>query len=403
MAEAYIYEAIRTPRGRGKKNGSLHSVKPVDLVVGLLDELFARHPALDPATIDDIVLGVVSPVGDQGCDIAKTAALKAGLPETVSGVQLNRFCGSGLEAVNTAAQKVRSGWERLVVAGGVESMSRVPLGADGGAWPLDPQTNYDTYFVPQGVSADLIATIEGFTRQDVDAYAVRSQQRAAAAVSGGYFAKSVVPVRDINGTILLDYDEFVRPDTTMESLSSLEPSFAAMGEQGGFDAVALQKYHWVEKIEHVHHAGNSSGIVDGAGLVLIGSEDAGWAAGLTPRARVVASAVSGSDSTIMLTGPVPASEKVLATAGLSVDDIDLFELNEAFASVVLNFQKKLGIPDEKLNVNGGAIAMGHPLGATGAIITGTMVDELERRGGRYALITLCIGGGMGIATIIERI
>ncbi|MDQ4112636.1 MAG: acetyl-CoA C-acetyltransferase [Actinomycetota bacterium] len=402
MTEAFIYEAIRTPRGRGKKNGSLHTVKPVDLVVGLIDELKTRHPGLDPHAIDDIVLGVVSPVGDQGCDIAKTAALAAGLPDTVAGVQLNRFCGSGLEAVNTAAQKVRSGWDQLVIAGGVESMSRVPLGADGGAWPLDPKTNYDTYFVPQGVSADLIATVEGFTREDVDAYAVRSQQRAAAAIFGGYFAKSIVPVRDLNGTILLDHDEFVRPDTTVESLAGLKPSFADMGEQGGFDAVALQKYHWVEKIDHLHHAGNSSGIVDGSGLVLIGSEAAGQAASLTPRARVIASAVSGSDSTIMLTGPVPAAQKALALAGLTVDDIDLYELNEAFASVVLNFQKKLNIPDEKLNVNGGAIAMGHPLGATGAMITGTMVDELERRGARYALITLCIGGGMGIATIIER-
>ncbi|MCX6397412.1 MAG: acetyl-CoA C-acetyltransferase [Propionibacteriales bacterium] len=403
MNEAYIYEAIRTPRGRGKNSGSLHTVKPVDLVVGLIDELQSRHPSLDPAEIDDIVLGVVSPVGDQGADIAKTAALKAGLPATVSGVQLNRFCGSGLEAVNTAAQKVRSGWDQLVIAGGVESMSRVPLGADGGAWALDPQTNYDTYFIPQGVSADLIATVEGFSREDCDSYAVQSQQRAAAAISGGYFAKSLVPVRDLNGTILLDHDEFVRPDTTLESLAALKPSFASMGEAGGFDAVALQKYHWIEGIDHVHHAGNSSGIVDGSGLVLVGSEEAGRRAGLTARARVVASAVSGADSTIMLTGPVPASEKVLAMAGLKVEDIDLFELNEAFASVVLNFAKKLNVPNEKLNVNGGAIALGHPLGATGAIITGTMVDELERRGARYALITLCIGGGMGIATIIERV
>jgi acetyl-CoA C-acetyltransferase len=321
----------------------------------------------------------------------------------VSGLQLNRFCGSGLEAVNIAAQKVRSGWDQMVIAGGVESMSRVPLGADGGAWALDPQTNYDTYFIPQGVSADLIATVEGFSREDVDAYAVRSQQRAAAAITGGYFAKSVVPVRDLNGTIVLDHDEFVRPDTTVESLEALKPSFAAMGEQGGFDAVALQKYHWIEKINHVHHAGNSSGIVDGSGLVLIGSEAAGVAAGLTPRARVVAAAVSGDDPTIMLTGPVPAAQKALAIAGLGVEDIDLFELNEAFASVVLNFQKKLNIPDEKLNVNGGAIALGHPLGATGAMITGTMVDELERRSARYALITLCIDGGMGIATIVERV
>ncbi|KQY39319.1 acetyl-CoA acetyltransferase [Nocardia sp. Root136] len=403
MTEAFIYEAIRTPRGRGKKTGALHGVKPLDLVVGLIDELKTRHPGLDPAAIDDIVLGVVSPVGDQGADIAKTAALAAGLPDTVAGVQLNRFCGSGLEAVNTAAQKVRSGWEQLVIAGGVESMSRIPLGSDGGAWAMDPATNYSTYFVPQGVSADLIATIEGFSREDVDAFAVRSQRKAAAAWSGGYFAKSIVPVRDINGAVLLDHDEFMRPDTTVDSLAGLPPSFAAMGEMGGFDAVALQRYHHVEKINHVHHAGNSSGIVDGSALVLIGSESAGVAAGLTPRARVVAAAVSGADSTIMLTGPVPATEKVLALAGLTVDDIDLFELNEAFASVVLNFQKKLNIPDEKLNVNGGAIAMGHPLGATGAMITGTMVDELERRGARRALITLCIGGGMGIATVIERV
>ena len=403
MTEAFIYEAIRTPRGRGRKTGSLHGTKPIDLVVGLVDELRARFPDLDPADIDDIVLGVVSPVGDQGADIAKAVALRAGLPDTVAGVQLNRFCGSGLEAVNTAAQKVRSGWDRLVVAGGVESMSRVPLGSDGGAWPMDPATNHATYFVPQGISADLIATVEGFTRDDVDAYAVRSQARAAAAISGGYFAKSIVPVRDLNGRILLDHDELVRPDTTVESLAALKPSFAQMGEQGGFDAVALQKYHRVERIDHVHHAGNSSGIVDGAALVLVGSEEAGRRAGLVPRARVVSAAVSGADSTIMLTGPVPASEKALALAGLTVDDIDLFELNEAFASVVLNYRRKLHVPDDKLNVNGGAIAMGHPLGATGAMITGTMVDELERRGGRYALITLCIGGGMGIATVIERV
>ncbi|NKX86827.1 acetyl-CoA C-acetyltransferase [Nocardia coubleae] len=403
MTEAFIYDAIRTPRGRGKQSGALHGVKPLDLVVGLIEELKSRYPELDPAAIDDIVLGVVSPVGDQGADIAKTAALAAGLPDTVAGVQLNRFCGSGLEAVNTAAQKVRSGWEQLVIAGGVESMSRIPLGSDGGAWAMDPITNYNTYFVPQGVSADLIATIEGFTREDVDAFAVRSQQKAAAAWSGGYFTKSVVPVKDINGAVLLDHDELMRPDTTVDSLSSLAPSFATMGEMGGFDAVALQRYHQVEKINHVHHAGNSSGIVDGSALVLIGSASAGAAAGLAPRARVVASAVSGSDSTIMLTGPVPATEKVLGLAGLTVDDIDLFELNEAFASVVLNYQKKLDIPDEKLNVNGGAIAMGHPLGATGAMITGIMVDELERRGARRALMTLCIGGGMGIATIIERV
>jgi acetyl-CoA C-acetyltransferase len=401
--EAYIYEAIRTPRGRGKPTGALHSVKPVSLVVGLIDELRHRHPGLDPQLIDDIVLGVVTPVGDQGCDIAKTAALAAGLPDTVAGVQLNRFCGSGLEAVNVAAQKVRSGWDSLVIAGGVESMSRVPIGADGGAWPMDPETNYRTYFIPQGISADLIATIEGFSREDVDAYAVRSQQRAAAAWSGGYFAKSVVPVRDRNGLLILDHDEHLRPESTVDSLGALPLSFAAVGELGGFDAVALQKYHWVEKINHVHTAGNSSGIVDGAALVLVGNEAAGEAAGLTPRARVVATAVSGADTTIMLTGPVPATRKVLATAGLQADDIDLFEMNEAFASAVLKYAKDLGLPSEKINVNGGAIAMGHPLGATGAMITGTMVDELERRGARRALLTLCIGGGMGVATIIERV
>ncbi|MET9202245.1 acetyl-CoA C-acetyltransferase [Gordonia sp. NPDC003585] len=403
MTDAFIYEAIRTPRGRGKKTGSLHGIKPIDLIVGLIDELRTRHPQLDPATIDDVVLGVVSPIGDQGGDVAKTAALAAGLPDSVGGVQLNRFCGSGLEAVNVAAQKVASGWDDLVLAGGVESMSRIPLGSDGGAWPLDPATNYGTYFIPQGVAADLIATVNGFTRDDVDAYAVQSQQRAAAAISGGFFAKSIVPVRDLNGSVVLDHDELVRGDTTAEALAGLRPSFADMGNLGGFDAVALQKYHWVESIDHAHHAGNSSGIADGSALVLVGSETAGRAAGLTPRARVVAAATSGADSTIMLTGPVPATEKVLAKAGLTVADIDLFELNEAFASVVLNYQKHFGIDDETINVNGGAIAMGHPLGATGAMLTGTMVDELERRGARRALITLCIGGGMGVATIIERV
>ncbi|MET1134196.1 MAG: acetyl-CoA C-acetyltransferase, partial [Aeromicrobium sp.] len=345
----------------------------------------------------------VTPVGDQGMDIARVAVNDAGLPDTVGGVQLNRFCASGLEAVNTAAQKVRSGWDELVIAGGVESMSRVPMGSDGGPWALDPATNYDNYFVPQGVGADLIATIEGFSREDVDAYAVRSQDLAAKAWTGGYFAKSVVPVKDINGLTVLDQDEHMRPGTTLENLAGLNPSFAGVGEMGGFDAVSLQKYHWVEKINHVHHGGNSSGIVDGAALVLVGSEQAGKDMSLTPRARVVATATSGADSTIMLTGPTPASKKVLAAAGLTVDDIDLFEINEAFASVVLKFQKDLNIPDEKLNVNGGAIAMGHPLGATGAMITGTMIDELERRNARYALITLCIGGGMGVATIIERV
>ncbi|OZF05132.1 acetyl-CoA acetyltransferase [Rhodococcus sp. 15-2388-1-1a] len=400
--EAFIYEAIRTPRGKGK-NGSLHSVKPISLVTGLIDELRRRFPDMDENRISDLILGVVSPVGDQGADIARTAVLAAKMPDTVGGFQLNRFCASGLEAVNLAAQKVRSGWDELVVAGGVESMSRVPMGSDGGAWAMDPVTNYDTYFAPQGIGADLIATIEGFSREDVDAYAVQSQERAAAAWSGGYFAKSVVPVTDQNGLLILDQDEHMRPGSTVESLGKLNPAFTGIAAMGGFDDVALQKYHWVEKIEHVHTGGNSSGIVDGAALVLVGSEQAGKDLNMVPRARIVATATSGADTTIMLTGPTPASKKVLATAGLTVDDIDLFELNEAFASVVLRFQKDLNIPNEKLNVNGGAIAMGHPLGATGAMITGTVLDELERRGGRYALITLCIGGGMGVATIIERV
>jgi acetyl-CoA C-acetyltransferase len=400
--EAFIYEAIRTPRGKGR-NGALTEVKPINLVTGLIDEMRVRHPNLDENMISDMVLGCVSPVGDQGADIARTAVIASGMPDTVGGVQLNRFCASGLEAVNTAAQKVRSGWDDLVYAGGVESMSRVPMGSDGGAMFSDPATVYDAYIVPQGIGADLIATMEGFSRDDVDAYALRSQEHAAAAWSGGYFAKSVVPVRDQNGLLILDHDEHMRPDTTKEGLGKLKPAFEAMAAMAGFDDVALQKYHWVEQINHVHTGGNSSGIVDGAALVLIGSEKAGKANGLTPRARVVATATSGADPTIMLVGPTPATLKVLDRAGLTVDDIDLFELNEAFASVVLKFQKDLNIPDEKLNVNGGAIAMGHPLGATGAMITGTMVDELERRGAKRALITLCIGGGMGVATIIERV
>ncbi|QLL06733.1 acetyl-CoA C-acetyltransferase [Mycobacterium vicinigordonae] len=400
--EAFIYEAIRTPRGK-QKNGSLTEVKPLDLVVGLIDELRRRNPDLDENLISDIVLGVVSPVGDQGGDIARTAVLAAKMPDTVGGVQLNRFCASGLEAVNIGAQKVRSGWDDLVIAGGVESMSRVPMGSDGGAMMADPATSYDAYIVPQGIGADLIATIEGFSRDDVDAYALRSQSKAAEAWSGGYFAKSVVPVRDMNGLVILDHDEHMRPDTTAEGLGKLKPAFEGLAAMAGFDDVARQRYHWVEKINHVHTGGNSSGIVDGAALVLIGSEAAGKSQGLTPRARVVATATTGADATIMLTGPTPATQKALDRAGLTVDDIDLFELNEAFASVVLKFQKDLRIPDEKLNVNGGAIAMGHPLGATGAMITGTMVDELERRNARRALITLCVGGGMGVATIIERV
>jgi acetyl-CoA C-acetyltransferase len=400
--EAFIYEAIRTPRGK-HRGGALNEVKPVYLVTGLVDEIRMRYPDLDEAQISDLILGVVTPIGDQGGDIARTAVMAAGMPDTVGGVQINRFCASGLEAVNMAAQKVRSGWDDLVLAGGVESMSRVAMSSDGGAWASDPETNYRVGFVPQGIGADLIATTEGFSREDVDRYAVRSQQKAAAAWSGGYFAKSVVPVRDQNGLVILDHDEHMRPDTTLEGLGQLKPSFQGLGEMGGFDDVALQRYHWIEKMTHVHTGGNSSGIVDGAALVLVGSESAGKAQNLTPRARIVATATSGADPLIMLTGPTPATVKVLDRAGLTVDDIDLFELNEAFASVVLKFQKDLNIPDEKLNVNGGAIAMGHPLGATGAMITGTMVDELERRGARRALITLCIGGGMGVATIIERV
>ncbi|MGB0120005.1 MAG: acetyl-CoA C-acetyltransferase [Solirubrobacterales bacterium] len=401
--DALIYDAIRTPRGKGKSNGSLHTTKPVDLVVGLMHEMLIRNEKLDPNTIDDVVLGCVTPVGDQGADIAKTAAIKAGLPDTVAGVQLNRFCASGLEAVNIAAQKVASGWEDLVWAGGVESMSRVPMGTDGGAWAMDPETNYDTSFVPQGIGADLIATVEGFTRDDVDAFAARSQERASAAQEAGHFKNSVVPVLDPNDQVVLDHDEFIRAGTTAESLGKLKPSFAAMGEMGGFDAVALQKYHWVEEINHVHHAGNSSGIVDGASLIAIGSEAAGEANGMKPRARIVSTAVSGADPTIMLTAPGPASKKALKKAGITADDLDLIEINEAFAAVALRLVRDLDLDLEKVNVNGGAIAMGHPLGATGGMILGTIVDELERTGGRYGLCTLCVGGGMGIATVIERI
>ncbi|MFJ3553304.1 acetyl-CoA C-acetyltransferase [Streptomyces sp. NPDC090114] len=401
--EAYVYDAIRTPRGRGKANGALHGTKPVDLVVGLIHETLRRFPDLDPAAVDDIVLGVVSPLGDQGADIARTAAVLAGLPDTVAGVQENRFCASGLEAVNMAAMKVRSGWEDLVLAGGVESMSRVPMGSDGGAWALDPRTNHATGFVPQGIGADLIATLEGFSRHDVDSYAALSQERAATAWKDGRFDRSVVPVRNRSGLPVLDRDEHMRPGTTAEGLAGLKPSFAQAGELAGFDAVALQKYHWVERIDHVHHAGNSSGIVDGAALVAIGSGEAGERHGLAPRARIVSAAVSGADPTIMLTGPAPASRKALAKAGLTIDDIDLVEINEAFAAVVLRYVKDMGLTLDRVNVNGGAIAMGHPLGATGAMILGTLVDELERRDRRYGLATLCVGGGMGIATVVERL
>jgi acetyl-CoA C-acetyltransferase len=403
VPQAFVYDALRTPRGKGKKNGSLHEVKPIDLVVGLLDAVKERNPGLDPERVDDVVLGVVTPIGDQGADIAKTAALKAGYPDTVAGVQLNRFCASGLEAVNQAAARVRSGFEDLILAGGVESMSRVPMGSDGGAWATDPDTAFKTAFVPQGIGADLIATLEGFSREDVDAFAAESQARAAKAQANGHFDKSLVPVTDPNGLTVLDHDEFIRPGTTVESLAGLKPSFADIGEQGGFDAVALEKYHWVEKIDHVHHAGNSSGIVDGASLMLLGTEQVGHDLGLTPRARILSTAVSGADPTIMLTGPAPASRKALAKAGLTPEDIDLYEINEAFAAVAMRFMRDLDLPAEKVNVNGGAIAMGHPLGATGAMILGTLIDELERRDQRYGLATLCVGGGMGIATVVERI
>jgi acetyl-CoA C-acetyltransferase len=399
--EAYIFDAVRTPRGRGKKDGSLHSVKPITLLTTVLDALQQRNN-LDTAQVDDIVMGCVTAVGDQGADIAKTAALAADWDEKVAGVTLNRFCASGLEAVNLAAMKVRSGWEDLVVAGGVEAMSRVPMGSDGGAWAADPATNLHTGFMPQGIGADLIATLEGFSRADVDGFAVKSQQKAANAWQQGYFTKSIVPVTDQNGVVILDRDEHVRGNTTLESLSGLKPSFQMMGDMG-FDGVAREKYHYVEKINHVHHAGNSSGIVDGATALLIGSEAKGQALGLKPRARIVATAVTSTDPTIMLTGPAPAARKALEKAGMSVDQIDLFEVNEAFASVVMRFQKELSVPDEKVNVNGGAIAMGHPLGATGAMILGTLLDELERRELRFGLATLCVGGGMGIATIIERV
>lgn len=400
--EAYVFDAIRTPRGKGKKDGSLHEVKPVDLVVNLMHALQARHPELNTREIDDIVLGIVAPVGDQGSVLPKTAAMKAGWDTQVAGVQINRFCASGLEAVNLAAQKVASGWEDLIVAGGVESMSRVPMGSDGGAWAMDPQTNLMTDFIPQGIGADLIATIENFSREDVDQFAYESQMKAAAARANGYFEQSVIPVKDLNGITVLAQDEFIRPETTQAGLASLNPSFTMMGEMG-FDGVALQKYHSVERINHVHTPGNSSGIVDGASLVLIGSRDKGQQMGLKPRARILATAITSTDPTIMLTGPAPAARKALAKAGLDFSDIDLFEVNEAFASVVLRFVKDTGVPMNKVNVNGGSIAMGHPLGATGGMILGTVLDELERRNLKRGLCTLCVGAGMGIATIIERV
>ena len=400
-APAFIYDAIRTPRSKGRADGALHEVKPIDLVVGLLREMQGRHD-LDTGRVDDVLLGCVSPFAEQGSVLPKIALQKAGWAESVAGAQVNRFCASGLDTVNAAAARIASGWEDLLVAGGFESMSRVPMGSDSGPMAHDPETNIKTGFVPQGIGADLIATMEGWTRDDVDAFAVRSNKLAAAARDAGWFDRSVVPVKDENGFTILERDDFIKPDTDMQKLGALRASFAAMGE-AGYDAVALRKYPEVERIEHVHTAGNSSGIVDGASLVLLGSEQAGRDLGLEPRGRVVSVALIASEPTIMLTGPGPASRKALAKAGLSIDDIDLVEINEAFASVALRLQKDLGVPDEKLNVVGGAIAMGHPLGATGGCLVSTMLDELERRNLKRALITMCVAGGMGIATVIERV
>ncbi|MCS6935676.1 MAG: acetyl-CoA C-acetyltransferase [Chitinophagales bacterium] len=402
MNEAYIYDSIRTPRGRGKKSGSLYEVKPIDLLATLFRALHERNGFFDTSLVDDVVLGCVTPIGEQGGDIAKFAPAMADWSERVSGMQINRFCSSGLEAINLAAMKIRSGWEQLVVAGGVESMSRNPMGSDGGAWYLDPQVNAKLGFIPQGVSADLIATLEGFTREDVDTYALQSHRRAAHARKNGYFSKSLVPVRDQNGLMILDHDETIREDASMDALAKLEPSFAMVGELG-FDAVAMLKYYTLEAIHHVHTPGNSSGIVDGAALTLVGSKQIGEKLGLKPRARIVAAAVTSAEPTIMLTGPAHAARKALQLAGMNKNDIDLYEMNEAFASAVLKFQRDMDIDPNILNVNGGAIAMGHPLGATGSMLLGTVLDELERTGKATGLITLCVGGGMGVATIIERV
>ena len=402
MTEAFIYDHVRTPRGRGKSDGALHEVTALNLAAQALAAIKNRND-LDPALLDDVVLGCVDPVGEAGGDIARAAALVAGFGDGVPGVQINRFCASGLDAVNFAAAEIMSGQHSMTVGGGAESMSRVGIGASGGAWPADPSIAVPTYFLPQGISADLIATKYGFSRDDVDAYAVESQKRAAKSWEEGRFKNSVVPVKDVNGLTILAKDEHMRPSTTMQSLASLQPSFVQMGEMGGFDAVAVQKHPELESVTHVHHAGNSSGIVDGAAAVLIGSREAGAKAGLKPRARIKAFANIGSEPAIMLTGPIDVTQKVLKKSGMSTSDIDLWELNEAFASVVLRYMQALGIPHDKINVNGGAIAMGHPLGATGAMILGTVLDELERSGKSTALVTLCIGAGMGTATIIERV
>jgi len=402
MPEAFIYDHVRSPRGRGKADGSLHEVTALNLAAQTLGAVKDRN-RLDPALVEDVVLGCVDPVGEAGGDIARASALVAGFGDSVPGVQINRFCASGLDAVNFAAAEVMSGQHEMTIGGGVESMSRVGIGASGGAWPVDPSIAVTTYFLPQGISADLIATKYGFSRDDVDAYAVESQKRAAKAWDEGRFKNSVIPVRDVNGLTILAKDEHMRPGTTMQTLAALQPSFVQMGEMAGFDAVAVQRYPEVEAVNHVHTPGNSSGIVDGAAAVLIGSKAAGKAAGLKPRARIRQFANVGSEPSIMLTGPIPVTEKVLKRAGMTKKDIDLWELNEAFASVVLRYMQAFDISHEKINVNGGAIAMGHPLGATGAMILGTVLDELERRDKETALVTLCIGVGMGTATIIERV
>lgn len=401
MTDAYIFDAVRTPRGKGKKDGRLHQVTPINLLAQLLQALEQRNQ-LDTSHVDDVVLGCVTPVGEQGADIARSAVLYAGWDQTVPGVTQSRFCASGLESINLAAMKVMSGQEQLVVAGGVESMSRWAMGSDGGAWYMDPRVNQTIGFAPQGIGADLIATLEGFSRTDVDNFAVQSQTKATLARAEGRFGKSLISVKDLNGMVILDHDETIRPQTTLETLAALNPAFEQIGKMG-FDATALRKYTTIETIDHVHHAGNSSGIVDGAALTLVGSKEIGKKLGLKPRARIVSTAVTGSEPTIMLTGIAPAARKALAKVNMSARDIDLFEINEAFAAVVMRAVRDLDIDPSRVNVNGGAIAMGHPLGATGAIILGTALDELERSGKATALISLCIGGGMGIATIIERI
>jgi acetyl-CoA C-acetyltransferase len=403
MAEAYIFDAVRTPRGKGKVDGSLHQVQPVTLLTTLLNAIQERNHIEDTSVIDDVITGVVSPVGEQGAVIARTAVLEAGFADTITGTQMNRFCASGLESFNTASAHVKAGMYDMVIAGGVESMSRVPMGSDGGALFTSPEIVAKHKVVPQGISADLIATLYGFSREEADKFAVESQKRAAAARKSGKFNKSIIAIKDILGNVILDFDEFIREETTMETLAQLKPSFEMMGQMGGLNALALQRYPQLEKINHIHHAGNSSGIVDGAALLLIGSKEAGERLGLKPRARVHSWATVGADPTIMLTAPAPSTRKLLKRNGMNISDIDLFEVNEAFAVVPMLYMQELGVDHSQVNVNGGSIALGHPLGATGAIILGTLLDELERQGKGVGLATLCVGGGMGVSTIIERV